>query len=56
MYIDVPIDLDGLVARNKGSLDQWCSVLMLEPVPARSRFFMSIRVNCLPESTNTWKY
>ena len=55
VYIDVPIEHEGLVALNKGSLDQWCSVLMLNPIRAHGQFYMSIKVNSLPETSNTWR-
>eukprot|EP00474_Spongospora_subterranea_P004666 CRZ05124.1 hypothetical protein [Spongospora subterranea] len=54
-YIDVPLEQHGLVAKNKGSLDQWCTVHTLAPVPARGQYYMALKIICLPETTNTWR-
>jgi hypothetical protein len=56
VHIDVPLELDGLVARNRGSLDQWCTILSQAPIPARGQFYMSIKVTASPDTTNTWKF
>ncbi|SPQ95478.1 B30.2/SPRY domain-containing protein [Plasmodiophora brassicae] len=54
-HIDVPLDADGLVARNKGSLDQWCTIHTLAPIPARGQFYCAVKILKLPETTNTWR-
>eukprot|EP01083_Nonionella_stella_P185153 674319_1 len=46
----------GHIVENTGSLDQWCSIRFMTAIlPSFNKFYFSIQIVELTETTNTWK-
>lgn len=54
--IEVPVESDGLIAINKGSMDHWSSIYRVAPIRAEGKSFFAIHINKSPPTSNTWRF
>jgi hypothetical protein len=54
--LDIPIEEQGLIVRNRGSLEQWCPIHRIRPIPAKGKSWFSIKILKDPPTTNTWRF
>jgi hypothetical protein len=54
--LDVPVELDGLVVRNKGSVDQWCPIHRVRAILGTGKSYFAVKIVKDAPTTNTWKF